>query len=49
MGELYEKTIQKRIACEKQGYHYIEIWESQWNTLKRVILNKQRQFKYSSH
>jgi hypothetical protein len=45
MGELYEKTKQKRIACENLGYRYIEIWESAWMSFKKVLVKIQRKYK----
>lgn len=42
MGELYEKTQQKRQVCEALGYRYVEVWESEWNTLKRVLRKRLR-------
>ena len=45
MGELYEKTKQKRIACEKLGYRYVEIWESAWMSFKKVLVIVQRKYK----
>ena len=41
-GELYDKTLNKRKILEELGYKYVEIWENKWNTLKRLILKKQR-------
>ena len=45
MGELYEKTKQKRIMCEKLGYRYVEIWESEWIAFKKVLVKIQRKYK----
>jgi hypothetical protein len=45
MGELYEKTKQKRITCEKLGYRYVEIWESSWISFKKVLVKIQRKYK----
>jgi hypothetical protein len=47
-GELYNKTLYKRKILEELGYKYIEVWENDWNTLKRVILKKQRSIKIIS-
>jgi hypothetical protein len=44
-GELYNKTLNKRKILEDLGYKYIEVWENDWNTLKRIILKKQRSIK----
>ena len=44
-GELYNRTLDKKKKLKELGYNYIEIWENEWNTLKRVILKKQRSFK----
>jgi hypothetical protein len=44
-GELYNKTLNKQKKLKELGYKYIEIWENEWNTLKKVILKKQRSIK----
>ena len=44
-GELYNKTLNKRKKLEELGYKYIEIWENDWNKMKKVILKKQRSIK----
>ena len=37
MGELYQKTQEKKQKCIELGYKYIEIWESQWQRFKKFI------------
>lgn len=44
-GDLYSKTLNKRKILEDLGYKYVEVWENDWNTLKRIILKKQRSIK----
>ena len=44
-GELYKNTIKKKEICEKIGYNYISIWESDWFTAKNVIIKRQKLFK----
>ena len=42
MGELYKRTLQKRDICLTLGYNYVEIWETQWNMFKKVIMRLQK-------
>ena len=42
MGELYERTLQKRDICLTLGYKYVEIWETRWNIFKKVIMRRQQ-------
>jgi hypothetical protein len=32
---LYQKTQQKKQFCIDQGYNYVEMWECQWNQIKK--------------
>lgn len=43
MGELYQRTLQKKAACEALGYRYVEMWESEWNMAKNVLRKRLRQ------
>jgi hypothetical protein len=45
MGELYQKTQEKKRRCIDLGYNYVEIWESQWYRFKKVIRMCQLQFR----
>jgi uncharacterized protein YggL (DUF469 family) len=45
MGNLYEKTQQKKIRCLELGYKYVEIWESQWTRFKNFIRMVQLRFR----
>jgi hypothetical protein len=33
--ELYDKTQKKKEHCINEGYNYIEIWECEWNKIKK--------------
>ena len=35
MNELYQKTIERSTLLKEKGYNLIEIWESDWKTIKR--------------
>jgi hypothetical protein len=39
MEELYRKTKEKKEKCISLGYKWIEIWEYDWNKLKKQNLN----------
>ena len=45
MGELYQKTQEKKLICIELGYNYVEIWESTWNRFKRFIRMVQLRFR----
>jgi hypothetical protein len=45
MGNLYEKTQEKKIRCLELGYKYVEIWESTWNRFKKFIRMVQLRFR----
>lgn len=45
MGELYQKTQEKKRICMELGYKYIEIWENQWNRFKKAIRATQLRFR----
>jgi len=45
MGELYQKTQEKKKSCLELGYKYVEIWESQWNRFKNFIRKVQLRFR----
>ena len=45
MGELYQKTQEKKKRCLELGYKYIEIWESQWNRFKKFVRMVQLRFR----
>ena len=45
MGELYQKTLEKKQICIEAGYKYVEIWESTWNRFKRFIRMVQLSFR----
>jgi hypothetical protein len=49
MGELYQKTLEKKKRCIELGYKYIEIWESQWNRFKKIIRNFQKRWRQNRH
>jgi hypothetical protein len=34
--ELYDKTQKKKEHCINEGYNYIEIWECEWNKIKKT-------------
>lgn len=37
-GELYQKTLEKKKIIINMGYNYEEIWESDWNKMKKTII-----------
>jgi hypothetical protein len=45
MGDLYEKTQEKRRRCIELGYNYVEMWENQWNRFKKIIRRVQLRFR----
>jgi len=45
MGELYQKTQDKKKKCLELGYKYVEIWESQWYHFKKFIRMVQLRFR----
>lgn len=45
MGELYQKTQEKKRKCIELGYNYVEIWESQWYRFKKFIRMVQLRFR----
>jgi len=45
MGELYQKTQEKKKYCLELGYKYVEIWESDWIRFKNFIRKVQLQFR----
>ena len=45
MGELYQKTQEKKRICIELGYKYVEIWESQWYCFKKFIRMVQLRFR----
>lgn len=45
MGDLYQKTLDKKKKCKELGYNYIEIWENHWNHFKKNIRMIQLQFR----
>ena len=44
-GELYQKTLKKQMDCEKLGYVYMSIWESEWIRAKIAVIKIQRNFR----
>jgi hypothetical protein len=36
MNELYRKTIEKKEKCLSLGYNWVEIWENDWNKIKKM-------------
>jgi hypothetical protein len=45
MGELYQKTQEKKKRCIELGYKYVEIWESDWIRFKNFIRKVQLRFR----
>ena len=45
MGELYQKTQEKKQRCIELGYNYVEIWESKWYRFKKFIRMIQLRFR----
>lgn len=45
MGELYQKTQEKKKRCIELGYNYVEIWENRWNRFKKIIRLIQLRFR----
>jgi hypothetical protein len=35
MNELYRKTIEKKEICISLGYNWVEIWEDEWDKIKK--------------
>lgn len=44
-GTLYNKTQQKKALILKQGYKYVEMWESDWIKGIRALIIVQRKWK----
>ena len=45
MGDLYQKTQDKKKRCIELGYNYVEIWENRWNRFKKIIRLIQLRFR----
>lgn len=44
-GELYQKTLKKQMDCEKLGFIYISIWESEWIRGKLAVIKIQTKYR----
>jgi len=44
-GELYENTLNKKQFCEKSGFEYKYIWESEWIRGKNALIVLQKKIK----
>jgi hypothetical protein len=42
--QLYNKTLNKQIFCEKEGFTYIYIWESEWIRGKNAVISLQKKY-----
>jgi hypothetical protein len=45
-GELYENTLNKQQFCEKSGFKYKFIWESEWIRGKNALIILQKKIKW---
>jgi hypothetical protein len=44
-GELYDMTLKKKYFCEKEGFKYKYIWESEWIRGKKALIILQKKIK----
>jgi hypothetical protein len=47
-GELYNNTLSKQLYCEKNGFVYKFIWESEWIRGKNAVIMLQQRFRCRS-